>query len=73
VDQFQREQDTVALRQLVEQTYANNPVMLDALRRNQAVLDQELWNLPPGSSPDTAVDRLGNHQWFREAAESEEF
>jgi len=67
MDQFKQEQEAIALRQLVEQTYANNPQVLEALRTNADALDLELRSLPAGSSPSVAIDHLKSQQWFREA------
>lgn len=67
MNQIQQEQEVIALRQLIEQTYANNSWVLEALRANADALDLELRSLPNGSSPSVAIDHLKSQQWFREA------
>jgi len=70
-DQIKRDQEIVALRQLIEQTYANNPEVLNALRANADALDSQLRQLPARTSPAVAIDHLTTHQWFREAEKPE--
>jgi hypothetical protein len=66
-DQIKRDQEVIALRQLIEQTYANQPAIQDALRRNADELDLQLRQLPSGTSPAGAIEYLSTQQWFREA------
>jgi len=66
-DQIKRDQEVIALRQLIEQTYANQPDIQDALRRNADELDLQLRQLPSGTSPTVAIEYLSTQQWFREA------
>jgi hypothetical protein len=70
-DQFQREQEIIALRQHIEQTFSNNPSVLSALRDNADALDFELRQLPSGTSPGVAIDYLSTQQWFREAIQGD--
>jgi hypothetical protein len=69
-DEIKRDQEVVELRQHIEQTYANNPAVLDALRSNADALDLELRGLPPGTPPVAAIEHLGTKNWFREATEA---
>jgi hypothetical protein len=66
-DQIKRDQEVIALRQLIEQTYANQPAIQDALRRNADELDLQLRQLPSGTSPAGVIEYLSTQQWFREA------
>jgi hypothetical protein len=50
-DNIKRDQEVIALRQLIEQTYANHPAIQDALRRNADEFDLQLGQLPSGTSP----------------------
>lgn len=67
MNQIQQEQEAIALRQLIEQAYANNPWVLKALRANADALDLELRSLPTGSSSSVAINHLKSQKWFREA------
>ena len=69
-DQFQRDQEVIALRQQIEQQCANQPAFRDALRAHADALDFELRRLPAGTAPYTAIDHLANQSWFREAAQT---
>ena len=51
MDPIRRDQEAIALRQLIEQTYAQDPRVLEALRANADALDLELRGLPPGTQP----------------------
>ncbi len=57
----------MALRQSLEETYANNPRMRDALRTNTDALDFELSNLPSGIDTTVAIDHLRTQSWFGNA------
>jgi hypothetical protein len=62
-----KEQEAMELRQRLEETYANNPRMLDALRANADALDSELRNLPSGADTSIAIDILRTQSWFGNA------
>jgi hypothetical protein len=64
------DQEASALHQRLEETYANNPRMLDALRANTDSLDGDLRNLPPGTNTSTAIDHLRTQNWFGSILES---
>jgi hypothetical protein len=67
MDMFKKEQEAMALRQRLEETYANNPRMRDALRANADALDLELRNLPSGIDTSVAIDHLRTQSWFGDA------
>ena len=67
MDMLKKQQEVLALRQRLEETYANNPQMRDALRANADALDSELMNLPSGTDPSVAIDHLRTQSWFGNA------
>ena len=67
MDMFKKDQEVLALRQSLEETYANNPQMRDALRANADSLDSELRNLPTGINLLVAIDHLRSQSWFGNA------
>ena len=67
MDMFKKEQEVMELRQRIEETYANNPRMRDALRANADALDLELRNLPWGTDTSVAIDHLRTQSWFGNA------
>lgn len=69
-DPISRQQEAYALMQHIEQTFANSPQVLDALRLNQDALLCELGTMSSGTLPAVAIDILSSQSWFRSAIEA---
>jgi hypothetical protein len=67
MDMTKKEQQAMELRQRLEETYANDPRMRDALQANADALDLELRNLPLGTDTSVAIDHLRTQSWFGNA------